>query len=88
MTESESRQSEAEIRRLLESRWDELSARTAWRAARDLVWSRRLDRARMCVLAATVLLACQIGLDLACLAKLQVLRRQAAASVIEQSLPS
>lgn len=88
MTTSESRLSEADIRRLLESRWDELSARTARRAARDVVWSRRLDRARTCVLAATVLLACQIGLDLACLAKLQVLRRQAAASVIEQSLPS
>lgn len=88
MTNSESRQSEADIRRLLESRWDELSARTARRAARDVVWSRRLDRARMCVLAATVLLACQIGLDLACLAKLQSLRQQAVSSVIQQSLLS
>ncbi|MFM9961410.1 MAG: hypothetical protein ACKV2Q_09305 [Planctomycetaceae bacterium] len=88
MTTSESRQSEAEIRRLLESNWEQLSARTARRAAREVVWSRRWDRARTCVLAATVLLACQIGLDLACLAKLQALRQQAVSSVIQQSLPS
>lgn len=88
MIEPESRHTEEDIRQLLESRWGKLSARTARRAARDVVWSRRLDRARTCVLAATVLLACQIGLDLACLAKLQSLRRQAVASVLEQSLPS
>ena len=75
---------EDEIRALLESRWGELTMRAAKSVAVQVVWSRRLDRARMCVMAAVWLLACQIVLDEACLSKLQSVRAEAVTASIRQ----
>ncbi len=81
MTDRQLSLTEDQIRELLESRWDELSSNVAARVAREVVWTRRIDVARNCVLAACVLLMVQIGLDSLVLAKLQALRVQAAASI-------
>ncbi len=78
---------EGEIRQLLESRWDELTTRAAKTVAVQVVWSRRLDRACTCVMAAVWLLACQIVLDEACLSKLQGVRAAAATASIRQPQP-
>ena len=81
MTDRQLPLTEDQIRELLESRWDELSSNVAARVAREVVWMHRMDWARNCVLAASVLLMVQIGLDSLFLAKLQALRGQAAASL-------
>lgn len=80
MTDPQTPLTDDQIRELLEARWSELTAKVSARVAREIVWTRRIDRARNCVLAAVVLLMLQISLDSLFLAKLQALRAQAAAS--------
>lgn len=85
MSEQPERLTESEIRALLESRWDGLADRVSARVARDVVWSRRLDLARNVMLAASLLLVVQIGLDLLCLSRLQALRLQAVTMVLAEA---
>lgn len=84
MSEQPERLTEAELRALLESDWSALTDRASARVARNVVWSRRLDLARNWMLAASLLLAVQIGLDLLCLSRLQSLRLQAVTAVLTE----
>ena len=71
----------SEIRQLLEDHWSELTQRAARYTVRQIIWTRRLDRATLFVVAATLFLMVQIGIKLACLAELDSIRSQLATSV-------